>query len=113
MTHTYEYDSVSLGVSPIATGKLDWFVLDRASRSSWTIRGSNPGRAKRFLNSTNHPDQFWGLPTFLFEWYWGISHGNGPGMMLAAHFNYVRRLRMSGAIPLTYLLHGAESFLRS
>ena len=58
---------------------MDWFVLGRVSRSGWTIRGSKLGRPKRFLNSTNHPDQLWGLPTFLFEWYWGISHGKGPG----------------------------------
>ena len=86
--------------SPNATGKLDCFVMGRVSAYSWTSRGSNPGRAKSFLNSTNNPDQFWGLPTFPFEWYWGISHGKSPGNDVEHSLPYSAEVKMSGAIPL-------------
>jgi hypothetical protein len=41
----------------------------------WTVWGSNPGRSKRFFSSPKCPDQLWGLPSLLFNGYWGSFPG--------------------------------------
>ena len=36
---------------------------------------SNLGWGKRFLSTVKHPDLLWGLPTLLFDGYWGFFQG--------------------------------------
>ena len=38
----------------------------------WTIRGSIPGRNKRFSSSPKGPDRSWGPPSHLFVGCWGF-----------------------------------------
>ena len=43
--------------------------------TGWTVRGSNPGRDKRFFSSPKYPDRLWGLPGSLFNLYRGSFSG--------------------------------------
>ena len=42
---------------------------------SWTVRGSNPGRGKRFLSSPKSSDLLWGTLSLLFKEYLGPFPG--------------------------------------
>jgi hypothetical protein len=69
--------------------------------TSWSDRGSNPGKGQRFYGSSNHPGRIcWGPHTILFNGYRssfpGVKH---PGYMLNTHLHLGPRLRLSGAIP--------------
>jgi hypothetical protein len=41
----------------------------------WMIRGSNPGREKRFFSLPKHPDGLWGQPSVLLKGYHGFAAG--------------------------------------
>jgi hypothetical protein len=41
----------------------------------WTVQGSNPDMSKRFFSSPKCPDWLWGLPSLLFNEYWGSLLG--------------------------------------
>jgi hypothetical protein len=71
----------------------------------WTIEGSNPGRAKRYVQSPKKsPDRLWGPYSVLFNGYGGsFREVKRSGVKLTIHLRLVPRLRMSGTIPL--LLH--------
>jgi len=48
------------------------FVINSAT--GWTVRGSNPGRGKRFF-SPKRPDRHWSTPSLLFRGYRGSCLG--------------------------------------
>jgi hypothetical protein len=58
----------------------------------WKIRGSNPGRGKRFYSSPKHPDRLWGPPCLLVNRY--------RGMKLTTELLLTPRFRISEAIVL-------------
>jgi hypothetical protein len=48
--------------------------------TGWIKRGSNPGKAKRFFSSQNHPDKLRGPPSLLLSGHWGFfPPGKGAG----------------------------------
>jgi hypothetical protein len=74
------------------------------SISSCTIRGSTPGRGKKFFSLLKRPDRLWDLFSVLFNGYQCSFQGwSDRGMTVAIHLHLVPRLRMSRAIFLLLL----------
>jgi hypothetical protein len=67
----------------------------------WMIGGSSPSRGWEFFSSPLHPDQLWGLPSFLTNGCEGLFswRQSDQGMKLTTRFHLVPRPRMHGAIP--------------
>jgi hypothetical protein len=59
--------SLQLGFTPHCT---HFPVYCSAYITSWTIRSSDPGTAKRFFSSPNRPNRLWGKPSF--QWVLGV-----------------------------------------
>jgi hypothetical protein len=87
------------------------------------VCGSSPGKGKRFLFSPKHSDWLWGLSSLRFKGTRVLSQAKrGQAVKVTVHHTTVPMLRINGITDLlslygqgqlTYLLHGAESFLRS
>ena len=67
----------------------------------WTVRGSNPGRSKRFFlfSKTSRPALGPTQPSI----HWVPSSLPGRSVTLTTHLHLVPRLRMNGVIPLRRL----------
>jgi hypothetical protein len=51
------------------------YTHTHTSSNDWTVRGSKPGRSRRFSRLQNCPDWFWGSLSFLFDEYWSSLLG--------------------------------------
>ena len=60
------YRSEALGLEWSLDSALSQYT---AKVTSWTIRGSNPGRDTRFLSSPNRSGRLWGPPNLVFNGY--------------------------------------------
>jgi hypothetical protein len=50
-------------------GKHSWYSN---LATNWMVQGSNPNMSKRFIPSSKHPDQLWGVLSLITE-YWRQS----------------------------------------
>jgi hypothetical protein len=65
------------------------------------VRGSNPGKEKRFLFSENRTDRLWGPLSLLFKGYREFfPGGKAAGVKLNPHRNLVLTCRRSENVPL-------------
>jgi len=66
----------------------------------WTVRGSNPGRSKRYLSSPSTSRPTLGSNQPPIQKVNSLPGVKGPGMMLTTHLRLAPTLKMSIAIPL-------------